>query len=452
MLTRCPQCTTTFRVAVATLRAAHGQVRCGRCRHRFDAIQHLIDDASTSPATIAATDSVRAPPTEFVIDADDEPRSLTDRDLARIFVNEREWQDRWGGAPIDPSAPLDLNFDEAEILVEEPAGLEEITMEGRRIEVSGTYATVEERDEESVSGPSLEIVLGEEQDGELLPPLPPDEIRLPDDYRRAEGFELKFTEEPELARLVAERPELEPEIGLPSGAEGTIAALGGIVPPTTIGTGVAITRPATPAEPRQTPVPSRNRTDEADFDELDEFEVAEQERRSRTGLMSALSLLLAVVLLLQLVHHNRQELVRHPRFGPLLGETYTWLGLPLSPNWDPTGYEVQQWGIATVPGSTSTLRVRASVTNRAGFPQPYPLLRLSLEDLWGAEVGVRALEPAEYLPPGTSPERMMAPGQRTDAEVRIVDPGEDAVGFRIDVCVRDRGALRCSGAERSATS
>jgi tetratricopeptide (TPR) repeat protein len=81
--------------------------------------------------------------------------------------------------------------------------------------------------------------------------------------------------------------------------------------------------------------------------------------------------------------------------------------LPLSPNWDPTGYEVQQWGIATMPGSTSTLRVRASVTNRAGFPQPYPLLRLSLEDLWGAEVGVRALEPAEYLPPGTSPERMM---------------------------------------------
>jgi hypothetical protein len=32
---------------------------------------------------------------------------------------------------------------------------------------------------------------------------------------------------------------------------------------------------------------------------------------------------------------------------------------------------------------------------------------------------------------------MLAAGRRIDAEVVIVDPGKDAVGFEIDVCLRD---------------
>ncbi|MET0656855.1 MAG: MJ0042-type zinc finger domain-containing protein, partial [Steroidobacteraceae bacterium] len=32
MLTQCPECQTTFRITPAILRAASGQVRCGRCR------------------------------------------------------------------------------------------------------------------------------------------------------------------------------------------------------------------------------------------------------------------------------------------------------------------------------------------------------------------------------------------------------------------------------------
>lgn len=43
MLTRCPGCSTTFRVTPEQVKARHGKVRCGRCQHVFDAIEFLVD-------------------------------------------------------------------------------------------------------------------------------------------------------------------------------------------------------------------------------------------------------------------------------------------------------------------------------------------------------------------------------------------------------------------------
>lgn len=63
MLTRCPACGTVFRVAALQLKAKRGKVRCGQCRHGFDALATLIDQES--PATPAAEDQMEplpAPP------------------------------------------------------------------------------------------------------------------------------------------------------------------------------------------------------------------------------------------------------------------------------------------------------------------------------------------------------------------------------------------------------
>lgn len=50
MQARCPACQTVFRVRPEQLRAHHGRVRCGHCYAPFDALEHLQDDASASPA------------------------------------------------------------------------------------------------------------------------------------------------------------------------------------------------------------------------------------------------------------------------------------------------------------------------------------------------------------------------------------------------------------------
>ncbi|WP_287925152.1 zinc-ribbon domain-containing protein, partial [Diaphorobacter sp.] len=40
-ITRCPHCSTTFRVVADQLRISEGWVRCGHCKEVFDASQHL---------------------------------------------------------------------------------------------------------------------------------------------------------------------------------------------------------------------------------------------------------------------------------------------------------------------------------------------------------------------------------------------------------------------------
>lgn len=47
MLTRCPKCGTAFRVTAEQLKAKQGKVRCGECRHVFNAIETLVDDPDT---------------------------------------------------------------------------------------------------------------------------------------------------------------------------------------------------------------------------------------------------------------------------------------------------------------------------------------------------------------------------------------------------------------------
>jgi hypothetical protein len=107
-------------------------------------------------------------------------------------------------------------------------------------------------------------------------------------------------------------------------------------------------------------------------------------------------------------------------------------------------YQLRQWGVTGDPGANGTLRVRASIMNAAAQLQPYPLLRVTLADRFGTRLGAREFEPAEYL--GKAPARMLAPGERVDATLNILDPGKDAEGFEIDVCIRSaEKKIVCAG-------
>ena len=157
------------------------------------------------------------------------------------------------------------------------------------------------------------------------------------------------------------------------------------------------------------------------------------------------SLVLALALLAQVTHQYRQQLVRHPQVGPLLRAAYDSLGLPLSPNWDVGAFELRQWGNDELPGATGKLTVRASLTNRASFAQPHPLLRLEFDDRYGEALASRDFQPAEYLRNSEDAARLLAPGASADVELVIVDPGKDAVGYQLDACLPESSkVLRCA--------
>src|SRR5258708_38112600 len=55
--TQCSKCETVFRLSAEALRAAGGQVRCGRCGEVFNALARLAEEATAFPAREASLES-----------------------------------------------------------------------------------------------------------------------------------------------------------------------------------------------------------------------------------------------------------------------------------------------------------------------------------------------------------------------------------------------------------
>lgn len=179
----------------------------------------------------------------------------------------------------------------------------------------------------------------------------------------------------------------------------------------------------------------------AALEQLDEL--APQPRRSAGWLLAIPLLLLG--LLAQLVHYFRHDLARDPRIGPALTAAYDRLGLPLSGHWDPAVFELREWPNAEVTPQTGRMTLRASITNRAPFAQPYPLLRVELLNRFGAVLGTRDFEPAQYLKDPQAAKRKLDAGASVEANLDLVTSGSEAVGHRLDLCMRESATtLRCA--------
>ncbi len=172
------------------------------------------------------------------------------------------------------------------------------------------------------------------------------------------------------------------------------------------------------------------------------------EPRRRWDAWAAGAALAVVALAGQFVHHYRSELAANAAVGPLVQRTYAMLGAPLVPQWNIHQYEILDW-IATAEPSTpgkGSLRITARIKNRGPLYQPYPSVHLSLKDRWEEAVGSRVFAPAEYL--AAEPRKLMAPGETTRAELQIVDPGQDAYGFELDVCIEVETHVLSCGSDK----
>ncbi len=165
---------------------------------------------------------------------------------------------------------------------------------------------------------------------------------------------------------------------------------------------------------------------------------------TRRPLKIAAAVALGLVLAAQAVHFWRDDLAKSPLTGPWLLGTYQWLGLDVDTPTDLNAFDLRQWGAASDPAQPGRLRLRASIVNRAAFAQPYPLLRLSLQDRFGTTIGTRDVRPDEYLPGGGGA-GLLGAAERADAEIVFVDPGREAVGFELAVCLDSAAGIRCAG-------
>jgi predicted Zn finger-like uncharacterized protein len=151
----------------------------------------------------------------------------------------------------------------------------------------------------------------------------------------------------------------------------------------------------------------------------------------------------ALLLLVQMVHHSRQQLVAQEWAQPALTSIYSMFGVTLEPSWDLAAYDLRQLGGEATPESADHIVVRASVHNRASHSQPMPMIRVRLQDRFGNSLATHAIEPLDYL--HAKPPSRMKPDQRMDVELIVEDPNHQAVGFELDACLPDaKRQLHCS--------
>jgi predicted Zn finger-like uncharacterized protein len=103
MLTRCPGCSTTFRVTPEQVKARQGKVRCGRCQHVFDAIESLVEAAVVPPAVATAA---MAPASAPVVAAPPPPEPAVETvDEAAANAADPIEEDDASPSPAGPLGP-----------------------------------------------------------------------------------------------------------------------------------------------------------------------------------------------------------------------------------------------------------------------------------------------------------------------------------------------------------
>jgi len=340
LFTRCPECTTTFRVSDEALRKANGQVRCGRCASVFNATAEQVDgDPPTAPAVSNQTQATAA-----------------------------------------AAAPAAAQSAASEARIEAtPADFEPTPLPHRAIEPA-------EPTPASVGVGSMAEVVAEA------------EFASHDDY------------EASVAPATSARDD-----ATPISAERVDEVLD-----TTADTPLLATEPAWRPLSAATP------------------------RLSRWwGFAVAFALVLLGV---QIANHFRATLAGHPIFGSWAQRAYALVGVTVTPRWDVRQYEILDW-VATAEPNTrgvGSLKISARIQNRGPQQQPYPRLQLRLKDRWEKAVRSRIFGPDEYLSRDAPHARLMAAGETARAEIEVVDPGPDAYGFELDVCIEvEANRLTC---------
>jgi predicted Zn finger-like uncharacterized protein len=478
--TQCSKCETVFKLSAEVLRVAGGQVRCGRCGEVFNALARLAEDSAgfstgESPLDLetradsilesvttvqmdqtAAKDNEEfAPPgveiaqleildVEYV---EDDVRSVEDADrsmeftlppgeLDRIFVESKKRTlppISPPGPPQQPAQPLAQTPAQQSA---QPAAPQPAQPPAQQSAQSGAQQPAQAPAQQSAQPAALQSAQTPAQQsaqpGAQQPAQPPIKQSAPQPIPRSPQQPEQQPAQPAMRRPppppahpeapTEPGPDAEPDTELPLHPESAAAD----------------------AAAGRGRVSGLEVPDDVRREILEEFDLRPRPQRAardsgRDGAQRRFILWLgaavasALLLVIQVVHQN-QEWLAHGPFGAGMRALYGAMGAPLPAPANLSAYQLRQWGVTGDPDANGTLKVRASILNTAAQLQPYPLLRVTLGDRFGKGIGARDFEPSEYV--GRPTARLLAPGERVDATLQILDPGKNAEGFEIDVCLR----------------
>jgi predicted Zn finger-like uncharacterized protein len=430
MFTVCPKCALTLVVTAADLRIAQGYVRCGRCSSVFNSLPHLTDERppplppepppAEAPLALDDTITAQALTEEPAQDAEG------DTDAAGAGARAAEQQ-----AAADEAAPAGTGGAESDL---PHSTLAAEQTPGAAYEVA------------DATGPAPDEDTGSQAT------IPEEALEFNPDRTDAAAVFVAAPPDPEWTAATGTFKALsaaKPAAGDSGEVDSTyLAAM--LRAPATAGASPASASQPAATEPLPLPEPATGGEatgPAAPEDLLGEAPAARPAVLSRIprGVWRAAVPLAALLLLAQVIHHNRDQLAVDPRFNRPLAALYGALGVGLVPSWDLRAYDVRQLGAEASPAGSGLITVHASIKNGAAQRQPLPLLRVTLQDRFGNRVAARDVAPGAYLPPAAATMSSLSAGQRVDATMGFVDPGANAVGFEIDACLpASAGGIACA--------
>lgn len=382
MFTSCPECGTVFRVTTTELRQAEGYVRCGHCSATFNAVASITDQPpDTDGLADTADQPVPAVPPEA---APERPAATTPQ-------------------PEPASTEREPDADSLEFNVPEDNWSEFFITELK-------------------SGPEPGIEPEALPEDEEAPPDP-----LAGAFRDAtdEAFGVEATGAGVFPALELRAPVL-PD------------------PPGTADTDIPVSSADgwnDPPEATARPEPPSAEDPETHFRAVRPlgWDAPAAEAPRRRGWVYALgSLVLGLALVAQLIHLQRDSLATEPALLAPLQRLYDALGMPLMPAWDLRSYEVRNLEAVAGRSDRDTLEIQGRVAIVGNAPAGLPLLRVRLHDRFGKTLGSRLVQPADYLRGSERPQEPISPGVLIPIRISLKDPGPDAYGYDLDVCLQNR--------------
>lgn len=425
MVTRCPQCKTSFRITPAQLKTARGAVRCGSCLTIFKATENLLNDATGKKEQPAATaDTVKTTPPTAEIDNHDDDELINDDALEDNDDNSSIIMDE-----LDPSmlsntrrstsstslfdrkpkpekeSPLDHSDESWAVNLLEEAE-EEITGSHDAIEAPTFGSDPDEFSRESDDSHTRRNSTGTfvliDDEGPRAP-------------QKGSRYDQADNQSEELYDLPL--PELEDS------------------DPLSDLTSIEQPKPAAKSSAdivKNIHAISAERSAMLDNIEPDPLEMAfriEPKLWPKRLLWAGLSILAGGALFVQWNVYNFDDLSRLQPYRSWYASACPTLGCTLPSLSAPEKISSYNLVVRSHPKIESALMVDTIILNRASFEQPFPNLILTFSDRDHKPLARRHFTPAEYLHGELAGRRQMPSGQPIHIALELADPGHNAVNY-----------------------
>lgn len=422
--TRCPHCEAQFKIGREHLQQAGGKVRCGSCLQIFKATENLVGQpAKKKPA--AAPPPGKKPAGSGTPAEEKKPAqrwTLDDAEAAKLSSNqEGEGKDKKEGkeksATDQPKPP------------KEERNQTRVSLDG--MELSDSFLNMDEDESDQLGGETFSDMAGAGRDN----------LSANADESWAEALLEELGDDDEPAPSQGSQQDRSAATPPPEAEEDTFA---GDEELSALFSEVhSEEEPESAGEPREEPLGLFDEADEGFSEiELPEYSPEPKPRsasRMTTGIQESdglvkwalLSLAALLVLATQYLVFSFNELARTPQWRPFYASVCEVAGCQLPNRSNVQALRGANLVVRSHPRMEDALVVDAILFNEAAYEQPFPMLELEFTALEGGSVASRRFLPDEYLQGELRELDTMPRDTPVRISFEIMDPGAEAVNYRM---------------------